>query len=299
MSADGSHNSSGGGNGNGNGDTNPRRRRGSITQAALSNLFQRGPPSSATGPPFSGQPIPPVADPQRRRLSVTTLGLSGTSPSGATALGIRRGSMSTNSNNSDSIDENVIEDEDGARTAPTTPFTRRMSFGTSAMRGYRPGGSPGNGNNDPISPPPPPAQLGRRHSQHRGPIAQTQGTSVTAALAGRRASVGMTSPPLPQASKIKNPRTPSDNASRPDQQGFNWPEQLRSRAESNVAGGARPSFHLASSPPRPAAPHHDRAKSVSDMPQPPREVPTAKPVQERPKPDPFQERILKGDFYMD
>jgi len=228
MSADGSHSGSGGGNGNGNGDANPRRRRSSITQAALSNLFQRGPPSSATGPPFSGQPIPPAADPQRRRLSVTTLGLSGTSPSGATALGIRRGSMSTNSNNSDSIDENVIEDEDGARTAPTTPFARRMSFGTSAMRGYRPGGSPGN-----------------------------------------------------------------------DQQGFNWSEQLRSRAESNVAGGARPSFPLASSPPRSAAPHHDRAKSVSDMPQPPRQAPAAKPVQERPKPDAFQERILKGDFYMD
>lgn len=136
------------------------------------------------------------------------------------------------STNSDSIDESAIEEEDmpggGARTAPNTPFVRRMSFGQPAMRGYRPGGSPGN-----------------------------------------------------------------------DQQGFNWSEQLRSRAESSVTG-ARPSFSLASSPPR-GFPNHDRAKSVSDMPmpQPPAQAAAVKPKQEPRKPDAFQERILKGDFYMD
>jgi hypothetical protein len=223
MSADGSQNGT-------NGEGAPRQRRSSITQAALSNLFQRGPPSSASGPPFSGQPN----DPQRRRLSVTTLGLSGTSSNGASALGIRRGSMSTNSNNSDSIDESAIEDEDfsgGPRTAPTTPFVRRMSYGGSAMRGYRNGGSGSPGN---------------------------------------------------------------------DQQGFNWSEQLRSRAESNVTAGARPSFSFASgSPPQNSTMHRDRAKSISDMPQPPTQAPVAKPPVERKKPDAFQERILKGDFYMD
>jgi|UniRef100_A0A8H7TNS9 hypothetical protein len=212
----------------GSGDANPRNRRGSITQAALSNLFQRSGPS-VTGPPFPGQPNPAVSDPQRRRLSVSTLGLSGASPNVSSGFGMRRGSMSTNSNNSDSIDESAIEDDDfGPKTAPTTPFTRRMSFGNSSMRGYRPGGSPGH-----------------------------------------------------------------------DQQGFNWPEQLRSRAESHVAGGQRPSFSLATSPPQHASFHHDRAKSVSDMPPPPNHAPAPKPVQERPKPDAFQERILKGDFYMD
>jgi len=211
---------------------NPRQRRSSITQAALSNLFQRGPPSGSTGPAFPGPPNATAADANRRRLSVTTLGLSGASQSGAASLGIRRGSMSTNSNNSDSIDENAIEDDEaGAKTAPTTPFTRRMSFGGSAVRGYRPGGSPGN-----------------------------------------------------------------------DQQGFNWSEQLRSRAESNVTQGPRPSFSLASSsPPRAGAPIHDRAKSISDLPAPPVQTPVAKPRSppQRQKPDAFQERILKGDFYMD
>jgi hypothetical protein len=220
MSADGSQ----------NGGEAPRQRRGSITQAALSNLFQRGPPTGSSGPPFSGQSSTGLTDQQRRRLSVTTLGLSGASANGASALGIRRGSMSTNSNNSDSIDESAIEDDDfsgGPRTAPTTPFVRRMSYGGSAMRTYRPGGSPGN-----------------------------------------------------------------------DQQGFNWSDQLRSRAESTVAAGPRPSFSAASSsPPRNGGMHHDRAKSISDMPQPPTQAPVAKPVPQ--KPDAFQERILKGDFYMD
>lgn len=179
----------------------------------------------------------------------------------------------------------------GARTAPTTPYVRRMSFGSNAIRGYRNGGSPGNGNS-PRSPPP---QLGRRQSGQGVPQTQSQGSSISAALsaAGRRASSA-----LPQASNTKHPRAPSDMSPfRPDQPGFNWSEQLRSRAESSVTG-ARPSFSFASgSPPRGLS--HDRAKSVSDMPQPPVQAPTVKPKQERPKPDAFQERILKGDFYMD
>ncbi|QUC18321.1 uncharacterized protein UV8b_02562 [Ustilaginoidea virens] len=202
-------------------------RRSSITQAALSNLFQRG---SSTGSIGGSAQLNNGFDPQRRRLSVTTIGLSGTSPANPPSFSMRRGSMSTSS---DSIDESAIEDEDVpgmSRTAPNTPFARRMSFGGSTMRSYRPGGnSPGN-----------------------------------------------------------------------DQQGFNWSEQLRSRAESSVTG-ARPSFSLASSPPR-AAPHHDRARSVSDMTQPPVQAPPAPHHQPKPaprKPDAFQERILKGDFYMD
>ncbi|KAI9903030.1 hypothetical protein N3K66_002382 [Trichothecium roseum] len=217
MSVDGTNNTGGG-----NGDI--RHRRGSISQAAMSNLFQRGNTNA------NGQY---VNDSHRRRLSVTTLGLSGSLPNNP-AMNMRRGSMSTNSNNSDSIDENAIEDDDmngSAKTAPTTPFARRMSLGGPAMRGYRPGGSPGN-----------------------------------------------------------------------DQQGFNWSEQLRSRAESSVSG-ARPSFSLAStSPPRQPV-GHDRTKSVSDMPAPPAQAAAVKSPpparQERPKPDAFQERILKGDFYMD
>lgn len=267
-------------------------RRSSITQAALSNLFgNRGSVSNA--PP----PFPPQNDNQRRRLSVTTLGLSGSAPNNPPTFGMRRGSISTNS---DSIDESAIEDDEatsaGARTAPNTPFVRRMSFGGSVMRNYRPGGSPGNGN----GPNSPPLSTTHKHSgqntQHaRGPSVSA---AVSAAGGGRRASSVFPAASFSQASTATNHRASSDF--RADQQGFNWSDHFKNRAESSVAG-ARPSISLGSgggSPPR-APLHHDRAKSVSDMPQPPVQASAVKPKPERPKPDHFQERILKGDFYMD
>ncbi|KPM45480.1 hypothetical protein AK830_g1032 [Neonectria ditissima] len=305
MSTDSAPNNTANSN-NTSADMYTRNRRGSISQAALTNLFQRG-NSVPTGSGFPAQSTGPI-DVNRRRLSVTTLGLSGTSPSSAQTFNIRRGSLSTNSNNSDSIDESAIEDDDmfsnAARTAPNTPFVRRMSFGATAMRPVRPGGSPGNGNN----PTSPSSSQSRRSAQSgkkssRGGL-PSQGSSISAALAtGRRASTILPASSLPQASNVKSPRAPSDNyPSRPDQQGFNWSEQLRSRAESSVTS-ARPSFSFASGSPPRANSIHDRAKSVSEMPQPPAQAaavkPRPEPRQERPKPDAFQERILKGDFYMD
>lgn len=109
---------------------------------------------------------------------------------------------------------------------------------------------------------------------------------------------------LSQASNATNSRAASDLISARSDQGFNWPEQLRSRAES-ISTGARPSVasYNAPSPPRAGSvavpqnslPHHDRAKSISEMPAPPAQAPKPRPQ----KPDAFQERILKGDFYMD
>ncbi|KAJ9142166.1 hypothetical protein NKR23_g7393 [Pleurostoma richardsiae] len=215
-----------------------RNRRGSVTSAAFTNLFQRSNSTSTGTGVFPGAITTAAMNDQRRRLSISTLGLSGTSPTN-TAFAMRRGSLSTNT--SESYDESAVDEEEAppsARTAPTTPFARRTSLGAAAMR--RPGAnSPGSGND----------------------------------------------------------------------QGFNWSEQLRSRAESTVAGASRPSFPfgLSSSPPRRGASppqhssQHDRAKSVSDMPVPPAQAPKPRssPRDTRPKPDPFQERILKGDFYMD
>ncbi|KIH88449.1 hypothetical protein SPBR_07429 [Sporothrix brasiliensis 5110] len=274
-------------------DNTSRNRRSSVTSAALSSIFRSNSTSNANNgtPAFPG-PVGSAALDQtrRRRLSVSTtaaLGLSGATAGsgsvsagpnggiGASSFAARRASMSTNSSTSDTaFDENAIEDDDappgsGSRNSPNSPFARRMSFGAQAMRNLR------------------------------GP--------------------GGTSP---------------GGASSNDQ-GYNWPEQLRSRAESSVASGARPSFSFASgmgnSPPRGSgfgsmssyAPggssglpggisggvgsgggvglRHDRAKSVSDIPTPaPAQRPAPQqPRQARPKPDHFQERILKGDFYMD
>ena len=80
-------------------------------------------------------------------------------------------------------------------------------------------------------------------------------------------------------------------------EGFNWSENLRARAQrSSVSAGTGNGASFL-----PLAGMRGRAKSVADQggtaaapaPPPPAPPPPAK------APDHFQERILKGDFYMD
>ncbi|KAK0728968.1 hypothetical protein B0T21DRAFT_292132 [Apiosordaria backusii] len=271
-----------------------QQRRGSVTSNTLTSLFRS---NSISQPSVTAFPTPlatSMLDNQRRRVSVATFGLPGTSPTNTSPY-MRRASVSTNS---DSIDESAIEDgDDMSRTAPITPFTRRMSLGAAqAMRGMRGGNSPGT-NGMPSQP------------VRRGSTARSNPPTPSPASAGVGNYTWGKVPP--QASTADHARTRSDlySPTARSDQGFNWSDQLRSRAESTVAQGARPSFSFASglsaSPPRAAPPpapastsfnpRHDRARSVSDMPAP--------PAQSRPrapqKPDHFQERILKGDFYMD
>ncbi|PQE12564.1 hypothetical protein CJF30_00002434 [Rutstroemia sp. NJR-2017a BBW] len=224
-------------NSNNNGNTTPpnegRPRRGSITAQTFTSLFNRS--NSTSGGP-SGLPGPittAAAQDQRRRMSISTLGLSGTSPTQQSPFPFpnRRASVSTAG--SESIDESAIDDEEGPSRSTNPPFAHRLSFGAQALRSVRTGsGSPG-----------------------------SSGDGV-----------------------------------------FNWSEQLRSRAESSVSQSQRPS--LSTSPSNRHTfniPTHERAKSVSEMPAPPTSaIPPAQPPKPaRRQPDPFQERILKGDFYMD
>ncbi|CAJ2501611.1 Uu.00g044640.m01.CDS01 [Anthostomella pinea] len=262
----------------------PNDRRGSVTSAAFSNFFHRSNSTSAGNGNGRESATVAAARDHRRRLSVTTLGLSGPSPASAsTPFGLRRSSISTTNSNADSIDESAVEDEESARSA-ASPFARRMSFGAQAMRNMRPGQtSPGSTGR--------PAQQARRVSvgNSRTPTSATP----SAPTAARRTSTS-------QASNTLSARTPSDMLSARSDNGYNWSEQLRSRAESSVSG-ARPTFTAATSgsPPRGNGPQ-DRVKSVSEMPAPPQQAAALKPKQpERPKPDHMQERILKGDFYMD
>ncbi|KAI1382411.1 hypothetical protein F4677DRAFT_25270 [Hypoxylon crocopeplum] len=268
---------------NDNNNGPPNDRRGSVTSAAFSNLFHRS-NSTSTGNGNARESVSSIAArDQRRRLSVTTLGLSGTSPNSAsTPFGIRRGSISTN--NSDSVDENAVDDEESGKAGPTSPFARRMSFGAQAMRNLRTGPtSPGSTGM--------PSQQSRRISNGNTRAPPTDASSASTAT--RRASTSQASNTLPY-------RTPSDMFSARADPGYNWSEQLRTRAESSVQGH-RPTFGAGrhGSPPHGNS-QHDRAKSVSEMPAPPQQAATVKPKQpERPKPDHMQERILKGDFYMD
>jgi hypothetical protein len=82
----------------------------------------------------------------QRRLSITTLGLSG-SPTQTSAFGgnrnFRRGSLSS-SMGSNVPAEDALEDEQGTETSPSSQFGRRVSFGAQALRDARVG-SIGNG----------------------------------------------------------------------------------------------------------------------------------------------------------
>jgi len=198
-----------------NDDSSNRPRRGSFTTQTFTGLFGR---TGNAGTPSFPAPISTAAaqEHSRRRLSMTGVGLSATSPTQAYAPFNRRGSVSTAG--SDSIDESAIEDADG--TAPATPFGRRMSFGAQALRTVRTGSSPGN------------------------------------------------------------------------EDGFNWSDQFRSRAESSVSAPQRPQPKQSS----------ERTDTGNELRVPPSAMPRAvpKPVQqERPKPDAIGERILRGQFMMD
>ena len=75
------------------------------------------------------------------------------------------------------------------------------------------------------------------------------------------------------------------------QGGFDFAENLRSRAERSSVSAAS---GMSSYPPAGMTTTHSRAKSVATTEQPVREMPKAPRV-----PDPIQERMLRGDFYMD
>jgi len=205
----------------------PQNRRGSFTTQTFNSIFGRSNSTGAPTAPFPGPISTAAANDQRRRMSITTLGLSGSSPTQASPFPFgRRASVS---DRSDSIDESAIDDDDSPRRPSNTSFTRRMSVGAQALRARSNGGSPG-----------------------------ASGESG----------------------------------------GFNWSEQLRSRAESSVSQSHRPSLSTSPTGPKSSA-FHERARSV-EMPNPPLSTPAPTPPKPaRKQPDAFQERILKGDFYMD
>lgn len=251
-----------------------RPRRGSVTSQTLTNMFGR--PTA----PFPGTIAAAAQQAERRRMSITTLGL-GTSPNQPSPflLNARRGSVSTAG--SDSVDESAIDDDEG-RSAPTTPFVRRMSFGAQALRGARGGGSPGT--------------IGRPPSYTTAPLATIPAGPRSARAVSQSGAVVSES----QASTQSKPRTSSDfplSARSGEGSGFNWPEQLRTRAES-ASQNPRPSFSAAAGRPAQAV-VHERAKSIAEMPAPPVVVAPTPPPRQMNKPDDIQERILKGTFMMD
>lgn len=254
-------------------ETRPRR-------SSIADIFARQPNASNVSGNQTGNSQPA----NQRRLSVTTLGLSG-SPTQTSTFGnrgFRRGSMSSSvGSNAPNAEDAVGEDQDSSSpgATPSSPWARRVSFGAQALRDAR-AGSIGNGRYPPLA--------------SRSGSGSTSGPPSS--LAGVRRS-----PPLANAAPASSTRSsastsasPLDEKSNPSRrlgEGFNWSEALRSRAE------RAPSLGGPISPQNPSANrpfnNHQRAASIASMEQPVREIPK-QPKQN--KPDFFQEKILRGDF---
>jgi hypothetical protein len=278
----------------------PHRRRASMTPgASFTELF-----SAKSGNQPSGTPAHPgpmanaAANAQvngRRRMSITTLGLSGsptqTSPFANRAA--RQGSLSSSvGSGSPMFEEAVMEEGESENlppmNTPASPFARRVSFGAQALRDVRSGSGGANG-------------------RYTTPLARS-----TSAAKNRKPSSASTIPEsstvaatsAPVASTHKNyPQYEKSNPSwRQTGEGFNWTEALRNRAERAPSVSFSPTSpqaqhaSLASSNAAAASQsrHHQRAASIATMEQPVKEMP--KQPKQHQKPDFFQEKILKADF---
>jgi len=203
------------------------RRRSSIS-ATMIDAFNNGRPSLGHNPTSPGPITTAAAQANRRRLSLSTIGLSGLSGSTQTSPfgSLHSRAESISSVNSSTVEESPFEEGDAPMNTPSSPFARRLSFGARALRDINSGGGNGGGGSN--------------------------------------------------------------------GDGFNLAENMRSRAE-------RMSISITPSIPKPASPQparqRERAKSVHIMEPPVQPQPVVRPKPQRP--DAMQERILKGDFYMD
>lgn len=246
---------------------NRPRRRSFASSLPFSDLFSK----QSTHQNGNGNNTQPN---QQRRMSITTLGLSG-SPTQTSSFGsraFRRGSMSSSWGSIPNNEDAVAEDAESTSpiATPSSPLARRMSFGAQALREAR-AGSIGNG----------------RYPPPRSSLAGARRTASTA-VAG--SSIPGSSPPSrspASASSSAAPLEERSNASRRPGEGFNWTEALRHRAE------RAPSISGPVSPQMASHQAHQRAASIAAMEQPVREIPK-QPKQN--KPDFFQEKILRGDF---
>jgi hypothetical protein len=276
------------------------RRRASVTSQTFQDLFGRsGSYVGQQGTGASGPITTAAANAQRRRLSLTTIGL-GTSPGQPSPFlqTPRTRTESISSANSGSVDESPFEDDYAPSTSatssnPATPFARRLSFGARALRDVRQSnGSVGNPNGRPSV-----------HKASSPPTGRGRGlSSLSCSLPALPSfTVGPLSPGSFRSKSISHilPLSIAEHVAEHSEddlanclltssitgEGYNFAENLRSRAERGSMSGPPPTLGTNG---------HQRAKSVAIMEPPVREMPKQPEV-----PDAMQERILKGDFYMD
>lgn len=129
----------------------PERRRSSF--AGLADIFGRQPNGQpANNQNYQGPITAAAAQANRRRLSVTTLGLSGSSPNTASSFTSERSrGASISSATSASVNESPFDDDDVTSPSPNnlppnSPFARRLSFGAQALRESQQGNRSANAN---------------------------------------------------------------------------------------------------------------------------------------------------------
>ncbi|KAF2876312.1 hypothetical protein BDV95DRAFT_625596 [Massariosphaeria phaeospora] len=284
------------------------RRRASVTGQTFQDLFGRqnnlGGQQSGTQP-YPGPITTAAVNAQRRRLSLTTVGLSASPTQPSPYQNARPRTESLSSANSGSVDENPFEDESAPPASatssnPATPFARRLSFGARALRDVRQSnGSGGNPNGRPsvhqVSSPPTTRGRGLSSSSPSFPspfpaLVPTASSSVPSSL-----RLNSSQPALSHLLSEHFKQHPDHALGEHELtsilsksgEGYNFAENLRTRAERTSMSSSHP-MHSAQGHP------HQRAKSMTVMEPPAREMPKQPRV-----PDAMQERILKGDFYMD
>lgn len=282
----------------------PDRRRASVTGQTFQDLFGRsnsyGAPTTASQP-YNGPITTAAVNAQRRRLSLTTIGLSASPGQTSPFQAQRQRTESISSANSGSVDESPFEDDYAPSSSapgsnPATPFARRLSFGARALRDVRQNsGSVGNPNGRPslhkASSPPTGRGRGLSSLSHSLPSSSSFLHPLSPSTASRRSvSISHVWPPTIAENLTEHSESYFGNytlTSSSTGEGYNFAENLRNRAERGSMSGPHPTL-------QPNGGMHQRAKSVAIMEPPAREMPKQPKV-----PDAMQERILKGDFYMD
>ena len=236
--------------------SSPSTRRASFSPGQkFSEMFGRSPANNAAAAATPAYPGPiTVAAAHAQQRRRTSVAALGLGGS-PTQTSFFPNGLNRRSSISSSIEESAVEEGDAAPDiSPSSPFARRMSFGARALRDVRTGTGGSNG----------------------------------------RASTDTVPPSSGQASTADPSRRVSNHFPQRSGEGFNWSEQIRSRAERSASIGSPGNII-----PHSAAPsEHIRPPSIATVQPPVKPVPVPAPKPSR-KPDLFQERILKGDFYMD
>ncbi|KAH0017746.1 hypothetical protein KCU78_g7431, partial [Aureobasidium melanogenum] len=227
--------------------TYPQRRRSSFVGQAFSDMFNR-----SSRPSESSGTSPPAQGPIATAAAEASRRRLSISTLGMGTSPNQSSPMSARmrgeSVSSSTVDESAIDDEpSSAAPANSGPFARRVSFGARALKDMK-GGS---------------------GSVPAGRPTATVTIPEEEVVDGEKKTLAPTSSSLGR------------------REGFNWADNMRSRAERGSISG------MSASPPA-GGWTHARSKSIAVMDTPVRDNP--KPVN---VPDQFQERILKGDFYLD